>query len=139
MLLTPGNRIGTYEIVAAIGAGGMGEVYRARDTKLRRDVAIKVARDRFSERFGREAPLVFDRELCAKRATLPLRVISGRVVERRRKDASIEQIERFEIQVGARQEPNRRERIDTDEAGRVGGVAVFGWDAALVSRRHQPA
>jgi serine/threonine-protein kinase len=42
MLLRPGVRLGPYEIVAAIGAGGMGEVYRARDTRLNRDVAIKV-------------------------------------------------------------------------------------------------
>ena len=42
MHLTPGTKLGSYEIVAPIGAGGMGEVYRARDTKLKRDVAVKV-------------------------------------------------------------------------------------------------
>jgi serine/threonine protein kinase len=42
MKLTPGVRVGTYEIVALLGAGGMGEVYRAREAALRRDVAIKV-------------------------------------------------------------------------------------------------
>jgi len=45
MSLTPGTRLGTYEVVAAIGSGGMGEVYRARDTKLNRDVAIKILPD----------------------------------------------------------------------------------------------
>ena len=42
MALTPGTRLGHYQVLAAIGAGGMGEVYRARDTKLGRDVAIKI-------------------------------------------------------------------------------------------------
>jgi serine/threonine protein kinase len=42
MTLTAGNRVGAYDILSAIGTGGMGEVYRARDTKLNRDVAIKV-------------------------------------------------------------------------------------------------
>ena len=61
MTLRAGTRLGTYEITGSIGAGGMGEVYRARDTKLNRDVAIKVLppqfasdRDRLS-RFEREA------------------------------------------------------------------------------------
>ena len=61
MALTPGTRIGPYEIVESIGAGGMGEVYRATDTKLRRSVAIKVLHQAFArdekrmERFAREA------------------------------------------------------------------------------------
>ena len=42
MALSPGSRLGPYEIVAPLGAGGMGEVYRARDAKLGRDIAIKV-------------------------------------------------------------------------------------------------
>ena len=55
MTLTSGTRLGPYEIVAAVGAGGMGEVYRARDTRLDRTVAIKVSNDRFTERFQHEA------------------------------------------------------------------------------------
>ena len=45
MSLTSGSRLGAYEIVASIGAGGMGEVYRARDTKLGRSVAVKIVRE----------------------------------------------------------------------------------------------
>jgi eukaryotic-like serine/threonine-protein kinase len=62
--LTAGTRLGPYEVIAAIGAGGMGEVYRARDTRLKRDVALKVLPDRFSRdpdrlaRFQREAELL---------------------------------------------------------------------------------
>src|ERR1700682_3437307 len=58
MALIVGERLGPYEILAPIGAGGMGEVYRARDPRLNRDVAIKVSQERFSDRFGREARAV---------------------------------------------------------------------------------
>ena len=47
MALDAGQRLGAYEILDAIGMGGMGEVYRARDTRLNRDVAIKVASEKF--------------------------------------------------------------------------------------------
>src|SRR6185295_13472278 len=53
--LARGERLGPYEILASIGAGGMGEVYKARDTRLNRTVAVKVAAEQFSERFEREA------------------------------------------------------------------------------------
>ena len=55
MLLSPADRLGPYEVLARIGAGGMGEVYRARDPRLGRDVAIKVATENFPERFEHEA------------------------------------------------------------------------------------
>ena len=51
----PGTRLGPYEIVGAVGAGGMGDVYKARDTRLERTVAVKVAREAFGNRFRNEA------------------------------------------------------------------------------------
>src|SRR5689334_20369444 len=60
MPLTPGTRLGSYAILAPIGAGGMGEVYRARDTKLDRDVAIKVLPAALAQHPDRLAR--FDRE-----------------------------------------------------------------------------
>src|ERR1700686_1089921 len=64
MPLSAGVRLGAYEILSALGAGGMGEVYRARDTKLARDVAIKIVSEGFGRdpervaRFRREAQLL---------------------------------------------------------------------------------
>lgn len=49
MALVPGTRLGPYEITATIGAGGMGQVFRARDTKLNRDVALKVLPAAFAQ------------------------------------------------------------------------------------------
>src|ERR1700751_6027399 len=64
MPLTSGTHLGPYEILAAIAAGGMGEVYRARDTKLNRDVALKILPEAFTTdadrlaRFKREAQVL---------------------------------------------------------------------------------
>ena len=64
MTLPAGTRLGPYEILAPLGAGGMGEVYRARDTRLERTVAVKVLPSHLSEnaehrrRFEREAKMI---------------------------------------------------------------------------------
>src|SRR5690349_2182266 len=58
MPLSAGDKLGPYEILTPIGAGGMGEVWKARDTRLDRIVAIKVSHEQFSERFEREARTV---------------------------------------------------------------------------------
>src|ERR1041384_1638029 len=58
MPLSAGTRLGPYEILAPLGAGGMGEVYRAHDPRMGRDVAIKLCAERFSDRFEREVHAV---------------------------------------------------------------------------------
>src|SRR4030081_2674145 len=58
MPLPAGTRLGPYEILAPIGAGGMGEVYKGRDTRLDRTVAVKICAQQFSERFEQEARAV---------------------------------------------------------------------------------
>jgi eukaryotic-like serine/threonine-protein kinase len=68
--LTPGTRIGAYEIAAQIGAGGMGEVYRATDTNLARQVAIKILPEAMAAdaerlaRFDREAKITAPVDAC---------------------------------------------------------------------------
>jgi eukaryotic-like serine/threonine-protein kinase len=57
-IVPPGTRLGPYKIEGLLGKGGMGEVYKARDTRLDRVVAVKVSHDRFSDRFEREARAV---------------------------------------------------------------------------------
>jgi len=63
--LIPGTRLGPYEVSAALGAGGMGEVYRARDTRLKRDVAVKILRPSVVGDLGRLARLQREAEVLA--------------------------------------------------------------------------
>jgi serine/threonine-protein kinase len=65
MSLAPGTRLGAYEVLAPLGAGGMGEVYRAKDTRLKRDVAIKVLPDAFARDAGRMARFQREAEVLA--------------------------------------------------------------------------
>src|SRR6202521_998135 len=58
MSVSAGTKLGPYEILAPIGKGGMGEVWKARDTRLGRDVAIKISAEQFSERFERRAQAI---------------------------------------------------------------------------------
>ena len=84
MSITPGTRLGPYEIGEQLGAGGMGEVYRARDTRLDRIVAIKILRAEVAtdpdrrERFEREARAVAALALPERSALWRFRPIGGR-------------------------------------------------------------
>jgi serine/threonine protein kinase len=97
MSLPPGTRLGSFEIVAPIGAGGMGEVYRARDSNLKRDVAIKILPDAIAaeperiSRFEREAEalaslshaniaIVHDFQQSAGRQFLVMELVEGETV-----------------------------------------------------------
>ena len=75
MPLTPGTTLGSYSVTAQIGAGGMGEVYRARDTKLDRDAALKVLPEAFTSAWTSATPsatrLSWPRRRTA-RSVLPL-------------------------------------------------------------------
>ncbi len=70
MSLASGTKLGPYEIVSPLGAGGMGEVYRAQDTRLDRDVAIKILSDSMTRDEDRIESIVFYRTLIPVRIQL---------------------------------------------------------------------
>ena len=75
--LQPGSRLGPYEVFAAIGAGGMGEVYRARDRKLQRDVAVKVLPESFAQDAQRLASFEREARTLAARNHANIAAIDG--------------------------------------------------------------
>ena len=90
MTLTPGTTLGPYVTVARIGAGGMGEVFKARDTRLARDVAIKTSNQLFDDRFKREARAIAalnHPNVCTLYDVGPdylvLEYVDGRIAERK--------------------------------------------------------
>src|SRR5437870_906523 len=100
MPLKPGTQLGSYEILGLLGVGGMGEVYRARDNKLKREVAIKVLPDAFARdpervaRFRREAQLlaslnhtniaaIYGLEISDGRTFLVLELVEGETLAQR--------------------------------------------------------
>src|SRR5262245_46518345 len=100
MRFAPGTQLGSYEVVGSLGAGGMGEVYRARDQKLGRDVAIKVLPDDVADdpakisRFRREAQIlaslkhpriaaIYGLEEISSGAMLVLELVEGPTLEDR--------------------------------------------------------
>jgi serine/threonine-protein kinase len=118
MTLTAGSRLGSYEIIAAIGAGGMGEVYRARDSKLGRDVALKVLPDLFASdpdrltRFEREAKALaalshpniaalFGTEAMEARHFLVMELVEGPTLAERieRGTIPVEEVLRIALQI----------------------------------------
>src|ERR1017187_7323741 len=100
MPLSTGTKLGTYEVRSAIGAGGMGEVYQAHDTKLGRDVAIKVLPEAFAHdperlaRFQREAKMlaalnhtniatIYGLEQSGDTSYLVMELVSGETLQER--------------------------------------------------------
>ena len=121
MSLSPGARLGSYEVLGALGTGGMGEVYRARDTRLRRDVALKILPDAVAAdldrltRFEREARLlaslnhphiaaIHGFESFGVRHALILELVDGVTLAQRLKiaQASVEQALRMARQISTR-------------------------------------
>src|SRR5215471_18020490 len=114
MSVDVGTRLGSHEIIALLGKGGMGEVYRARDTKLKRDVAIKILPEEFSRdpdrvhRFQREAEVlaslnhpniaaIYDLEEEGSSRYLVLELVEGETLADHLKHGSLPIDEAFDI------------------------------------------
>ena len=82
MVLSLGARIGVYEILGSLGAGGMGEVYRARDTRLGRDVALKILSPAFA---ADDVQSLWDR-IAASPETIPVPEWRRQILDERVKD-----------------------------------------------------
>ena len=139
MPLTTGSRLGSYEIVAPLGVGGMGEVYRARDARLGRDVALKVLPDLFAgdpdrlARFKREAQL-----LAALNHPNIAAILRTRRVQmgRRRSSSSSSRDPRWRIaSIGARSRSTRRCAI----ARQIASALEAAHDAGIIHRDLKPA
>src|SRR5580658_7633663 len=96
MPISAGTRLGPYEILAPIGAGGMGKVYRGRDPRMGREVAIKVSDERFSDRISREVHAVAalnHSNICHLYDVGPnylvMELVEGRTLEQRIKQGAV--------------------------------------------------
>jgi eukaryotic-like serine/threonine-protein kinase len=104
MPLSAGDKLGPYEILAPIGAGGMGAVYRARDSRLGRDVAIKISAERFTERFEKEARAIAalnHPNVCTLHDVGPnylvMELVEGRTLSDRLKQGAIPMTRRWRL------------------------------------------
>src|SRR5215510_10963901 len=130
MAIVIGQRLGAYEITALLGKGGMGEVYRARDTKLKREVAIKILPDEFSRdvdrvsRFQREAEVlaslnhpniaaIYDLEEASGLRYLILELVDGETLAERLRRGPIAASEALKI---------ARQIVDALEAAHEKGI-----------------
>src|SRR5512147_1046485 len=104
MAFDVGSKVGPYEITGKLGVGGMGEVYRATDPRLRRDVAIKFSSERFNERFDREARAVAalnHPNVCTLYDVGPnylvMEVVEGATLAERIKDGALPAVEALTV------------------------------------------
>ena len=96
MALSPGTRLGPYEIVSLISSGGMGEVYRARDTRLERTVAINPARFSFAHGGKDGTPFSVDRATYEKTIQVLHHSLERSKVDRSEKLAALKRLAVFE-------------------------------------------